>query len=141
MTALYTKVSQRCTDQKVTPPLLLGVVKEDIGTELKDFEPFCPNALMLLDDKLEVFKVFDATGKHGITFGALLSLMWKGNARKTVSDVPGNLKGEGFKVGGVAVVGPGQQGVLYSCIETFPEAWVDESAILAACAAMKPSDN
>lgn len=87
---------------------LYAVVKENIGTEVQDFQPYFKGEIFL-DEK----KQFYGPQKRKMLFmGFIRCSVWRNFFRAWKSGYTGNLDGEGFVLGGVFVVGPGKQGVL-----------------------------
>lgn len=133
--AAYAKVVKAFEDSKRPVPPLVAVVKEDIKTEVNDFLPFLQATKdYFMDQKYALFKGF---GKQTLGFRQIMSLIWSGNYSKH-SKLGGNMTGEGYILGGVLVVGPGDQGIIYKQAETFNHDWVDGEAILKACTSIQP---
>ncbi|XP_063290623.1 peroxiredoxin-like 2A [Pelobates fuscus] len=88
---------------------LYGVVKEKIGTEIDDFQPFFKGELFH-DEK----KLFYGPQTRKMMLIALIRLgVWQNFRRAWKDGFQGNLEGEGLILGGMFVVGAGNQGVLY----------------------------
>ncbi|KAM5141055.1 peroxiredoxin-like 2A [Mantella aurantiaca] len=87
---------------------LYAVVKEKIGTEVEDFEPYFKGEIFL-DDK----KRFYGPQKRKMMFLGLIRLgVWQNFRRAWKAGFEGNLEGEGLILGGVFVIGSGNQGIL-----------------------------
>jgi len=107
ITALLPRLAQ----QNKTPKVL-GIVLEDLPGEISGFRPYLPNATLFLDKER---KMYEALGKKKI---GLLDLFRPSTISgffqtKKDSSVSGNMKGDGFTLGGVLVIGNQKQGVLY----------------------------
>jgi len=89
---------------------LHAVVKEDIDNEIEDFREFFKGDIHL-DEKKEFYGPHERVGG----FSQLMSFKMMGTYRKI--QLAGNTKGEGWVMGGVLVIGPGEQGILYEHIE------------------------
>lgn len=89
---------------------LHAVVKEDIDTEIDDFREFFKGEIHL-DEKKDFYGPHERVG----AMSDMMSFKKIGAYRKIKE--PGNMKGEGWVMGGVLVVGPGDQGILYEHIE------------------------
>lgn len=89
---------------------LVAVVKENLDTEVEDFREFIKG-----DIYLDEAKHFYGPKIRKGGFMSLLSpsLISKLNAIK----LPNNLKGEGWIMGGVLVLGSGDQGILFEHLE------------------------
>lgn len=89
---------------------LAAVVKENLDNEIEDFREY-----MTGDIYLDEAKHFYGPKIRKGGFMSLLSpsLISKLNGIK----LPGNLAGEGWIMGGVLVVGPGEQGILFEHLE------------------------
>lgn len=83
------------------------MVKEDIGTELKDFRPHFAGDIYV-DEKKHFYGPLQRKG--GMGFFRLG--VWQNFMRARRSGFEGNMIGEGFILGGVFVIGPGSQGIL-----------------------------
>uniref|UniRef100_A0A8D2AQG1 Peroxiredoxin-like 2A n=1 Tax=Sciurus vulgaris TaxID=55149 RepID=A0A8D2AQG1_SCIVU len=87
---------------------LYAVVKEKVGTEVKDFQPYFKGDIFL-DEK----KKFYGPQRRKMMFMGFVRLgVWYNFFRAWNGGFSGNLEGEGFILGGVFVVGPGKQGIL-----------------------------
>lgn len=87
---------------------LYAVVKEKIGTEVEDFQPYFKGEIFL-DDK----KRFYGPQKRKMMFLGLIRLgVWQNFRRAWKAGFEGNLEGEGLILGGVFVIGSGNQGIL-----------------------------
>lgn len=87
---------------------LVAVVKEDIGSEVQDFRPHFAGDIYV-DEKQHFY------GPLRRKMGALGFLrvgVWQNFLRARRSGYQGNMNGEGFILGGVFVIGPGDQGIL-----------------------------
>ncbi|CAN2390488.1 antioxidant activity [Pristimantis euphronides] len=87
---------------------LYGVVKEKIGTEVEDFQPYFKGELFL-DEK----KHFYGPQKRKMMLMGFIRLgVWQNFRRAWKAGFEGNLEGEGLILGGVFVMGSGDQGIL-----------------------------
>lgn len=87
---------------------LYAVVKEDVGTEVKNFRPYFQGEVFL-DEKRRFY------GPRERKLGLLAFLrvgVWMNGVRAFRNGFVGNVLGEGFVLGGVFVIGQGQQGLL-----------------------------
>ncbi|XP_006735028.2 peroxiredoxin-like 2A [Leptonychotes weddellii] len=87
---------------------LYAVVKEQIRTEVQDFQPYFKGEIFL-DEK----KKFYGPQRRKMMFMGFVRLgVWYNFFRARNGGFSGNLEGEGFILGGVFVVGSGKQGIL-----------------------------
>uniref|UniRef100_A0A8D3A3L2 Peroxiredoxin-like 2A n=1 Tax=Scophthalmus maximus TaxID=52904 RepID=A0A8D3A3L2_SCOMX len=87
---------------------LYAVVKEDVGTEVQNFRPYFKGEIFL-DEK----KRFYGPRERRMGILAFLRLgVWLNGLRAFKNGFMGNVLGEGFVLGGVFVIGRGQQGIL-----------------------------
>ncbi|XP_036739833.2 peroxiredoxin-like 2A isoform X2 [Manis pentadactyla] len=87
---------------------LYAVVKEQIRTEVEDFQPYFKGEIFL-DEK----KKFYGPQRRKMMFLGFVRLgVWYNFFRARNGGFSGNLEGEGFILGGVFVVGSGKQGIL-----------------------------
>ncbi|KAK2884531.1 hypothetical protein Q8A73_021005 [Channa argus] len=87
---------------------LYAVVKEDIGTEVQNFKPYFKGEVFL-DEKRRFY------GPRERKMGLLAFLrlgVWMNGLRAFRNGFLGNVLGEGFVLGGVFVIGRGEQGIL-----------------------------
>jgi len=89
---------------------LHAIVKESIGTEIEDFREFFKGPIHL-DEKKDFYGPHERVGG----MSDLMSFKMIGTFRNI--QLPGNMKGEGWVMGGVLVVGPGDQGLLHEHVE------------------------
>uniref|UniRef100_A0A8D3A3J6 Peroxiredoxin-like 2A n=1 Tax=Scophthalmus maximus TaxID=52904 RepID=A0A8D3A3J6_SCOMX len=86
---------------------LYAVVKEDVGTEVQNFRPYFKGEIFL-DEKR-----FYGPRERRMGILAFLRLgVWLNGLRAFKNGFMGNVLGEGFVLGGVFVIGRGQQGIL-----------------------------
>mmetsp|Transcript_123023 Transcript_123023/g.213443 ORF Transcript_123023/g.213443 Transcript_123023/m.213443 type:complete len:145 (+) Transcript_123023:253-687(+) len=88
---------------------LVGIVKEDIGTELADFQKACwPEAEIFIDESKDMYRVAAPLVKLGKC--SLLALLCNKRRRKASGDAGKqygqNFVGEGFILGSLIVVDP-----------------------------------
>ncbi|XP_053305855.1 peroxiredoxin-like 2A [Spea bombifrons] len=87
---------------------LYAVVKEKIGTEVEDFQPYFKGEIFL-DPK----KGFYGPQKRKMMLLGFIRLgVWQNFRRAWNDGFTGNLEGEGYVLGGIFVIGAGNQGVL-----------------------------
>lgn len=87
---------------------LYAVVKEDVGTEVQNFRPYFQGEIFL-DEKRRFY------GPRERKMGVLAFLrvgVWMNGLRAFKKGFMGNVLGEGYVLGGVFVIGQGQQGIL-----------------------------
>uniref|UniRef100_A0A3P8XY71 Peroxiredoxin-like 2A n=1 Tax=Esox lucius TaxID=8010 RepID=A0A3P8XY71_ESOLU len=87
---------------------LYAVVKEDMGTEIQNFRPYFSGEIFV-DEKRHFY------GPRERKMGLLAFLrvgVWMNGLRAFKRGFLGNVFGEGFVLGGVFVIGAGQQGIL-----------------------------
>ncbi|KAL0984261.1 hypothetical protein UPYG_G00139160 [Umbra pygmaea] len=87
---------------------LYAVVKEDIGTEIQNFRPYF-NGEIYVDEKRHFYG--PRQRKMGLLAFLRLSV-WMNGMRAFKNGFLGNVYGEGFVLGGVFVIGAGEQGIL-----------------------------
>uniref|UniRef100_A0A3P8V3H4 Peroxiredoxin-like 2A n=1 Tax=Cynoglossus semilaevis TaxID=244447 RepID=A0A3P8V3H4_CYNSE len=87
---------------------LVAVIKENIEPEVAQFRPFFAGDIYV-DEK----KFFYGPLERKMGFLGFLRLsVWQNFIRAWRSGYEGNTNGEGFILGGVFVIGPGDQGIL-----------------------------
>lgn len=87
---------------------LYAVVKENVGSEIQLFRPYFSGEIFL-DQQRGFFGPLERwMGVSGILRGGV----WMNGWRAYQSGYWGNVKGEGFVLGAVYVIGPQQQGIL-----------------------------
>lgn len=87
------------------------IVKENLDNEVEEFREFFSGEIYL-DEHQHFYGPLKRVGGYG----GLLNLKVVSAIRN--SKAKGNLKGEGWTMGGVLVVGPQDQGILYEHLET-----------------------
>uniref|UniRef100_A0A671YDL9 Peroxiredoxin-like 2A n=1 Tax=Sparus aurata TaxID=8175 RepID=A0A671YDL9_SPAAU len=87
---------------------LYAVVKEDVGTEVQNFRPYFKGEIFL-DEKRRFYGPRER--KMGL-LGFLRVGVWMSGLRAFRNGFMGNVFGEGFVLGGVFVIGQGEQGIL-----------------------------
>ncbi|KPP66370.1 hypothetical protein Z043_115137 [Scleropages formosus] len=87
---------------------LYAVVKENIGTEVQDFRPYFAGDIFL-DEKQ---RFYGPQPRRMIGLGLIRMGVLQNFARAKRKGFQGNIKGEGFTLGAVFVIGPGKQGIL-----------------------------
>uniref|UniRef100_A0A8C8G407 Peroxiredoxin-like 2A n=1 Tax=Oncorhynchus tshawytscha TaxID=74940 RepID=A0A8C8G407_ONCTS len=87
---------------------LVAVVKENIGTEIQDFRPHFAGDIYV-DEKHHFYGPLQR--KMG-GLGFIRLGVWQNFMRAWKAGYHGNMLGEGFVLGGVFVIGAGNQGIL-----------------------------
>uniref|UniRef100_A0AAQ5ZID1 Peroxiredoxin-like 2A n=1 Tax=Amphiprion ocellaris TaxID=80972 RepID=A0AAQ5ZID1_AMPOC len=87
---------------------LVAVVKENVGTEIQDFRPHFAGDIYI-DEKKHFYGPLQR--KMG-GLGFIRLGVWQNFIRAWRSGYQGNMNGEGFILGGVFVIGAGDQGIL-----------------------------
>ncbi|KAJ8416147.1 hypothetical protein AAFF_G00381690 [Aldrovandia affinis] len=108
------------------------MVKENIGTEVRDFRPYFAGEIFL-DEK----KRFYGPRQRKMGLLAFIRLgVWRNGLRAFRNGFPGNVYGEGFVLGAVYVIRAGQQGI---ALEHREMEFGDKVNILAVLRAVKSS--
>ncbi|KAI5606695.1 selenoprotein U 1a, partial [Silurus asotus] len=85
---------------------LYAVVKENIGTEIHNFRLYFSGEIFL-DEKQSFYQ------QRKMTYSGFTRFtMWRNILRVWRKGYQGNIKGEGFILGGLYVIGPENQGIL-----------------------------
>lgn len=87
---------------------LYAVVKEDVGTEIQNFRPYFKGEIFLDEQK----RFYGPRERRLGLLGFVRVGTWLNSLRAIRSGFFGNIFGEGFVLGGVFVIGRGQQGIL-----------------------------
>lgn len=87
---------------------LVAVVKEDVGAEIEDFRPHFAGDIYI--DEKKVF--YGPLQRKMGGLGFLRLGVWQNFIQAWRSGHQGNMNGEGFILGGVFVLGAGDQGIL-----------------------------
>lgn len=113
---------------------LYAVVKEQVKTEVQDFQPYFKGEIFL-DEK----KKFYGPQRRKMMFMGFVRLgVWSNFFRARSGGFSGNLEGEGFILGGVFVVGSGKQGILLEHREKEFGDKVNLASVLEAAKKIKP---
>ncbi|XP_076980853.1 peroxiredoxin-like 2A isoform X1 [Tamandua tetradactyla] len=113
---------------------LYAVVKEQIRTEVQDFQPYFKGEIFL-DEK----KKFYGPQRRKMMFMGFIRLgVWSNFFRARNGGFSGNLEGEGFILGGVFVLGSGKQGILLEHREKEFGDKVNPVSVLEAARKIKP---
>ncbi|XP_054975492.1 peroxiredoxin-like 2A isoform X2 [Sorex araneus] len=114
---------------------LYAVVKEQVKTEVKDFQPYFSGEIFLDEQK----KFFGPQKRKMMLMGFVRLGVWSNFFRARKGGFSGNLEGEGFILGGVYVVGAGNQGILLEHREKEFGDKVDPASVLEAVQKIKSS--
>ncbi|KAM8923786.1 peroxiredoxin-like 2A [Pelodytes ibericus] len=87
---------------------LFAVVKEKIGTEVEDFQPFFKGEIFIDEKK----RFYGPQRRKMMLLGLVRLGVWQNFRRAWKGGYQGNLEGEGLILGGMFVVDPGNQGIL-----------------------------
>uniref|UniRef100_A0A8C5PW89 Peroxiredoxin-like 2A n=1 Tax=Leptobrachium leishanense TaxID=445787 RepID=A0A8C5PW89_9ANUR len=88
---------------------LYAVVKEKLGTEVEDFQPFFKGEIFLDEKRL----FYGPQKRKMVLMGLLRWGVWQNFRRAWNGGFEGNLEGEGLILGGMFVIGAGNQGILF----------------------------
>lgn len=113
---------------------LVAVVKENIGTEIQDFRPHFAGEIYI-DEKQHFYGPLQR--KMG-GLGFIRLGVWQNFIRAWRSGYQGNMHGEGFILGGVFVLGAGDQGILLEHREKEFGNKVDTADVLEAVKKIVP---
>ncbi|GLD65065.1 redox-regulatory protein FAM213A-like isoform X1 [Lates japonicus] len=113
---------------------LVAVVKENVGTEIQDFRPHFAGDIYV-DEKKHFYGPLQR--KMG-GLGFIRLGVWQNFMRAWRSGYQGNMNGEGFILGGVFVIGPGDQGILLEHREKEFGDKVDTADVLEAVKKIVP---
>jgi len=86
---------------------MYAVLHEQLGH--KSFAPYFPGSLLLDEEK----RFYGPKERRTLIMGLLRYGVWQSGARAKSKGIEGNLKGDGTLLGGVYLIGPGSQGILY----------------------------
>ncbi|TKS85653.1 Redox-regulatory protein FAM213A [Collichthys lucidus] len=113
---------------------LVAVVKENVGTEIQDFRPHFAGDIYIDEQKHFYGPLQRKMGGLGfIRLG-----VWQNFMRAWRSGYQGNMNGEGFILGGVFVIGAGEQGILLEHREKEFGDKVDTADVLEAVQKIVP---
>uniref|UniRef100_A0A3Q3EQA9 Peroxiredoxin-like 2A n=1 Tax=Labrus bergylta TaxID=56723 RepID=A0A3Q3EQA9_9LABR len=87
---------------------LVAVVKENVGTEIQDFRPHFAGDIYIDEEK----RFYGPLQRRMGGLGFIRLGVWQNFMRAWRSGYQGNMNGEGFILGGVFVIGAGEQGIL-----------------------------
>ncbi|EPY84597.1 redox-regulatory protein [Camelus ferus] len=113
---------------------LYAVVKEQVRTEVRDFQPYFKGEIFLDKQK----KFYGPQRRKMMFMGFVRLGVWYNFFRAWSGGFSGNLEGEGFILGGVFVVGPGKQGILLEHREKEFGDKVNPDSVLEAARRIKP---
>ncbi|XP_070350087.1 peroxiredoxin-like 2A isoform X1 [Equus asinus] len=113
---------------------LYAVVKEQLSTEVEDFQPYFKGEIFLDEKK----KFYGPQRRKMMLLGFVRLGVWRNFFRAWDSGFSGNLEGEGFILGGVFVVGSGRQGILLEHREKEFGDKVNVDSVLEAARKIKP---
>lgn len=113
---------------------LVAVVKEDIGTEIRDFRPHFAGDIYIDEQK----RFYGPVKRRMGGLGFIRLGVWQNFMRAWRSGYQGNMNGEGFVLGGVFVIGPAEQGILLEHREKEFGDKVDTADVLEAVKKIVP---
>lgn len=88
---------------------LYAVVHEDLGSQVRQFRSFFEGDIFLDPER----QFYGPRERWMFLSGIVRPSVWRSIMRAKGKSVEGNLKGEGRLLGGVFVIGPPGQGILY----------------------------
>lgn len=93
----------------------IGIAGEHLGHEEFTADWWANGELYFDDGKKDIFPVMGSGTSIGKGLMSLITggTVWKTYQRTKAAGIAGNLEGEGTKLGGVWVVGAGEQGILF----------------------------
>lgn len=113
---------------------LVAVVKENIGSEIQDFKPHFAGDIYIDEEK----RFYGQQPRRMGGMGFVRLGVWQNFMRAYKAGYQGNMKGEGFILGGVFVIGAGEQGILLEHREKEFGNKVENSAVLEAVKKIVP---
>lgn len=113
---------------------LVAVTKENIGSEIQDFRPHFAGDIYIDEKKL----FYGPLPRKMGALGFFRLGVWQNFMRAWRSGYQGNMNGEGFILGGVFVIGPGDQGILLEHREKEFGNKVDTAQVLDAVKKIVP---
>uniref|UniRef100_A0A3B5MAK7 Peroxiredoxin-like 2A n=1 Tax=Xiphophorus couchianus TaxID=32473 RepID=A0A3B5MAK7_9TELE len=113
---------------------LVAVVKENVGSEIQDFRPHFAGDIYV--DEMKHF--YGPLQRKMGGLGFIRLGVWQNFIRAWRSGYQGNMLGEGFILGGVFVIGPGDQGILLEHKEKQFGDKVDTADVLKAAQKIVP---
>uniref|UniRef100_A0A3P9PYP2 Peroxiredoxin-like 2A n=1 Tax=Poecilia reticulata TaxID=8081 RepID=A0A3P9PYP2_POERE len=114
---------------------LVAVVKENVGSEIQDFRPHFAGDIYV--DEMKHF--YGPLQRKMGGLGFIRLGVWQNFIRAWRSGYQGNMHGEGFILGGVFVIGPGDQGILLEHKEKQFGDKVDIADVLKAAQKIVPA--
>eukprot|EP00455_Lapot_gusevi_P027892 TRINITY_DN2963_c0_g3_i1.p1 TRINITY_DN2963_c0_g3~~TRINITY_DN2963_c0_g3_i1.p1 ORF type:complete len:224 (+),score=28.47 TRINITY_DN2963_c0_g3_i1:84-755(+) len=116
-------------------PRFIAVVHEKLG--VPEFKPFFPSGEIYYDGNRDVFRALGDL--YMGAWGFLSPSVWKNVMRAKQNKVAGNTEGEGRYLGGLLVLGPNDQGIIFEHKE---KTWGDHAYledVMNACRKIKKS--
>lgn len=113
---------------------LVAVVKENVGTEIQDFRPHFAGDIYIDEEK----RFYGPLQRRMGGLGFIRLGVWQNFIRAWRSGYQGNMLGEGFILGGVFVIGAGDQGILLEHREKEFGDKVDNADVLEAVRKIVP---
>uniref|UniRef100_S4RAC9 Peroxiredoxin-like 2A n=1 Tax=Petromyzon marinus TaxID=7757 RepID=S4RAC9_PETMA len=113
---------------------LAAVVHENVGTEIKDFQPFFQGQVYLDQER----RFYGPKERWMFWLGFVRLSVWRNFMRAREGGFQGNMLGEGRILGGVYVIGAGDQGVLLDHKERQFGDIVNKTAVMDAVRKIQP---
>ena len=98
---------------------LVAILHENLGSD-EFIRGFWPNDPIYLDSDKAIFAAISSNQsvrKQSILSGILSLDMWKRVSQAKAAGLEGNLEGEGSVLGGIFLIGPGEEGVNWVRLE------------------------
>lgn len=114
---------------------LYAVVHEDVGTQIADFQPYFKGTIFLDSER----KFYGPKQRWMFLSAFLRPSVWQSIMRASGKGIKNNLEGEGRLLGGLFVLGPGKQGILYEHREGEFGDHANMTNIIDALITMNPS--
>ncbi|KAF6731536.1 Redox-regulatory protein FAM213A [Oryzias melastigma] len=114
---------------------LVAVVKENLGSEIQDFRPHFAGDIYIDEEK----RFYGPLQRRMGGLGFIRIGVWQNFIRAWKSGYQGNMNGEGFILGGVYVIGAGEQGILLEHQEKQFGDKVDTADVLKAIQKIVPA--
>uniref|UniRef100_A0A8C8A0Q2 Peroxiredoxin-like 2A n=1 Tax=Oryzias sinensis TaxID=183150 RepID=A0A8C8A0Q2_9TELE len=114
---------------------LVAVVKENLGSEIQDFRPHFAGDIYIDEEK----RFYGPLQRRMGGLGFLRIGVWQNFIRAWKSGYQGNMNGEGFILGGVYVIGAGEQRIILEHREKQFGDKVDTADVLKAIQKIVPA--